>query len=202
MTRRPLSVALVVLVLLGGCSPAETPETATTAETAANVPDMELETLQQRAEQGHADAQSRLGYMYDTGEGVPQDDVEAVKWYRLAADQGHDAAQYLLGVMYNSGRGVPQDYTQAFIWYRLAADQGYAAAQYNLGVLYDTGQGVPQDDQFDADVAYKHVARVVGWTTQGLGGPTPVPVRSWSHCGAHVDQRMAGAPVPCVSPTS
>ena len=107
MTRRPLSVALVVLVLLGGCSPAETPETATTAETAANVPDMELETLQQRAEQGHADAQSRLGYMYDTGEGVPQDDVEAVKWYRLAADQGHDAAQYLLGVMYNSGRGVP-----------------------------------------------------------------------------------------------
>ena len=151
MTRRPLSVALVVLVLLGGCSPAETPETP---ETAPDVHDMELEPLQQRAEQGHADAQSRLGYMYDTGEGVPQDDVEAVKWYRLAADQGHDAAQYLLGVMYNSGRGVPQDYTQAFIWYRLAAAQGYAAAQYNLGVLYDTGQGVPQDDQFDADVAY------------------------------------------------
>ena len=30
-----------------------------------------------------------LGLMYDSGEGVPEDDKEAVKWYRLAAEQGN-----------------------------------------------------------------------------------------------------------------
>ena len=28
------------------------------------------------------------GLMFDYGEGVAEDDAEAVKWYRLAADQG------------------------------------------------------------------------------------------------------------------
>ena len=39
------------------------------------------------AEQGHAKAQRDLGVMYFKGEVVPQDDVEAVKWFRLAAEQ-------------------------------------------------------------------------------------------------------------------
>ena len=33
-------------------------------------------------------AQYNLGNMYDFGEGVPENDAEAVKWYRKAADQG------------------------------------------------------------------------------------------------------------------
>ncbi len=37
------------------------------------------------AEQGDATAQFNLGVMYRTGRGVPQDDVEAYKWYNLAA---------------------------------------------------------------------------------------------------------------------
>ena len=39
-----------------------------------------------RAEQGDADAQFTLGVRYANGEGVLQDDEEAVRWYRLAAD--------------------------------------------------------------------------------------------------------------------
>ena len=39
------------------------------------------------AEQGYADAQFNLGSMYRKGEGVPENDAEAVKWYRKAADQ-------------------------------------------------------------------------------------------------------------------
>ena len=39
------------------------------------------------AEQGHAGAANLLGERYDLGEGVPQDYVEAVTWYRLAAEQ-------------------------------------------------------------------------------------------------------------------
>ena len=46
--------------------------------------------------------------MYDLGVGVPQDDAEAVRWYRLAADQGYTLAQFYLEAMYRAGRGVPQ----------------------------------------------------------------------------------------------
>ena len=36
----------------------------------------------------YAMVQNSLGFMYETGQGVPQDYAEAVKWYRLAAEQG------------------------------------------------------------------------------------------------------------------
>ena len=49
------------------------------------------------ADQGYASAQFNLGTMYTNGRGVPKDDVQAVKWYRLAADQGNAFAQAHLG---------------------------------------------------------------------------------------------------------
>ena len=70
--------------------------------------------------------------MYANGEGVPEDDKEAVKWYRLAAEQGHAQAQYNLGLMYANGEGVPEDDKEAVKWYRLAAEQGHAQAQSTL----------------------------------------------------------------------
>jgi len=75
------------------------------------------------AEQGDATAQTNLGNMYDNGEGVPEDDTEAVKWYRKAAEQGHATAQYNLGLMYANGEGVPEDDTRAYAWFNLAAAQ-------------------------------------------------------------------------------
>ena len=50
--------------------------------------DLPLDELRARAEQGDAEAQYNLGGRYYLGEGVPQDDIEAVRWYFLAADQG------------------------------------------------------------------------------------------------------------------
>jgi TPR repeat protein len=35
---------------------------------------------------GHADAQVNLGVMYANDRGVPQNDGDALKWYRRAAD--------------------------------------------------------------------------------------------------------------------
>ena len=77
------------------------------------------------AEQGDASAQFNLGMMYDKGEGVKQDDVEAVKWYRQAAEQGYAKAQYNLGVMYYQGEGVRQDKGQAKEWFGKACDNGH-----------------------------------------------------------------------------
>ncbi len=97
------------------------------------------------AEQGEAESQLALGLMYSTGEGVPQDDQEAVRWFRQAAGQGIGEAQYILGSMYLQGLGVVQDYGEAAQWYRRAAEQGNAAAQYNLGEMYALGRGVPHN---------------------------------------------------------
>ena len=66
------------------------------------------EATRHAAEQGDADAQLDLGVRYATGEGVPQDDAEAVRWFRLAAEQGDARAQFNLGVRYDTGRGVPR----------------------------------------------------------------------------------------------
>ena len=107
------------------------------------VPDF-TQTLMQ-AYQGDAAAQYNLGLMYATGEGVSEDDVEAVRWYRLAADQGVAAAQYNLGISYDNGEGVPEDDAEAARWYRLAADQGLVEAQSNLGAMYGSGEGVPRN---------------------------------------------------------
>ena len=106
----------------------------------------DINTLEQQAQKGDAEAQYNLGEMYAIGRVVPKNYAQAHKWFRLAADQGNTDAQYILGLMYEEGLGVPQDYAQAVKWYRLAADQGYASAQYILGLVYLFGQeGVPQD---------------------------------------------------------
>ncbi len=45
------------------------------------------------AEQGSAVAQVYVGWMYETGKGVPSNSTEAIKWYQKAADQGNDDAK-------------------------------------------------------------------------------------------------------------
>ena len=94
---------------------------------------------------GNARAQYELGFMYERGNGVPQDYKEAASWYRKAAEQGNAPAQFYLGQMYDVGKGVPQGYEEAASWYRKAAEQGEALAQLYLGFLYAHGQGVPVD---------------------------------------------------------
>jgi TPR repeat protein len=97
------------------------------------------------AEQGHVLAQNGLGRMHSTGRGVPQDDAEALRWYRLAAEQGNAGAQYNIGRIYQYEQGVSQDNAEAARWYRLASDQGNANAQFSLGAMFESGHGVLQN---------------------------------------------------------
>ena len=94
----------------------------------------EIDALRARAEQGDAEAQNNLGGMYDEGRGVPQDDAEAVRWYRLAAEQGFAEAQFSLWARYADGAGVPQDYVQAHMWTNLWASRMTAGENRGLAV--------------------------------------------------------------------
>ena len=97
------------------------------------------------ADQGNAEAQYALGFMYDGGQGVPKNYARAAKWWRLAADQGHTFAQYNLGTLYDNGNGVPQNKAEALKWYHLAAERGNDGAQFNVGVLHFAGVAVSEN---------------------------------------------------------
>jgi hypothetical protein len=84
--------------------------------------------------------------MYQTGQGVAQDYVQAASWFRKAGEQGHIGAQSSLGLMYETGQGVARDYKQAVYWYRKAAEKGDSRAPFDLGRIYEAGrEGVAMD---------------------------------------------------------
>lgn len=115
------------------------------------------------AEIGNGNAQTNIGFMYYSGQGVRKNYPEAVRWYRRSAEQGYATAQFNLGLMYANGQGVPQNYAEALNWYQKAARQGYPDAQSNIGFMYDHGRGVPQD--YTQAVKWYRLAAEQGYAT-------------------------------------
>lgn len=66
-----------------------------------------------------------LGVIFDNGQGdVQKNEVEAEKWYRLAANKGYSFAQYNLADMYRVGRGgLAKNFSKAKYWYEKVANQ-------------------------------------------------------------------------------
>ena len=73
--------------------------------------------------------------MYAKGEGVPENNAEAIRLYRKAADQGHAKAQSNLALMYAKGEGVPENFIRAYVWWSMAKTQGQTDAAGNLDIL-------------------------------------------------------------------
>ncbi len=69
----------------------------------------------QLADQGNATAQLNLGQIYRLGNGVEQNDAEAVKWYIMAAQNGSQTAAANLMMMEQDGRATREEVAQAFI---------------------------------------------------------------------------------------
>ena len=144
-----MRLTLIALLLAGvvGCDPTpEEPVSEFDVTPEEPVPVDSETALVDAAEQGDAEAQYKLGFMYEGSDSVPEDYTEAAKWYRKAAEQGHVEAQYSLGDMYDDGYGVSKDDAEAVKWYRKAAEQGEYFAHRSLGDMYANGEGVPQDD--------------------------------------------------------
>ena len=79
--------------------------------------------------------------MYAYGQGVPEDDVEAVKWYHLSAVNGDVDTKNQIGEMHlDGGLGVGgEGLEEALKWFRLAAEQGKAENKYSLGRRFRYG---------------------------------------------------------------
>jgi TPR repeat protein len=101
------------------------------------------------AEQGHAEAQRKLGDMYHDAKGVPADDAQALRWYRLAAGQGDLKARFkivdlctrrktdnLVEPCVGVDRAEGSEYTQIYGGIRTLAEKGDAEAQFMVwGIL-------------------------------------------------------------------
>ena len=90
-------------------------------------------------------AMALLGELYAGGLGVPQNDVKAAEWYKLAADRGDREAMFALGMFRLKGRGGPRDREASAKWLAAAAKLGHPLAAYDLALLYIEGQLFPQD---------------------------------------------------------
>lgn len=113
---------------------------------ADEVADPTLPALTSQAENGDPAAQFALGNRYLNGDGVEQDNFEALRWFTLAADSNNANAQYNIAVMYLNGIGVIKDPSQAVTWFVRAAENGDPPSQYTLAVLLFNGQlGVAQN---------------------------------------------------------
>src|SRR5260221_2850295 len=85
-----------------------------------------LSSLRVRAAAGDAEAQFQLGGLYETGRGVPQNFVDAVRWFKAAAEQGSVPAQGRLGEIYLNGRGAPVSVTASAAAHLEAGGEGSA----------------------------------------------------------------------------
>ena len=77
------------------------------------------------AEDGDADAQYNIGWMYLNGYGLRVNDSLALEWWIKASEQGHSDANLSIGMLYSLGDGeVPKDHDKAIDYYLLAAADG------------------------------------------------------------------------------
>jgi TPR repeat protein len=96
------------------------------------------------AEKGNAEAQYKVGEMYELGKSVPKDIPNALIWYEKAADQGHTKAGYKILYLEIQANGL-NDYSKTQLGVlRQEAAGGNPDAQYFLGRMYAAGVGVPK----------------------------------------------------------
>ena len=120
-----------------------------------------VDGLREAAESGHPAAQWKLGRMYASGDGVPEDDLKAFEYFSHIIEE-HGAEQptsaqapyianafvelgnyYRLGIANSTIRANPE---QALEIYTYAASYyGDAEAQNQLGMMYLDGNGVERD---------------------------------------------------------
>ncbi|MDX2235903.1 MAG: caspase family protein [Hyphomonadaceae bacterium] len=145
--------------------------------------------IQDAAAQGNARAQEALGSFYFAGaHGLPKDDVQAVRYFRLSAAQGNASGQNSLGAMYDGGvGGLPRDQVEAVRLFRLAAAQGTPGAQANLAIMYHSGAGGLAKDLVEALRLY----RLAAAQGNGVGQAGLASMHEYGAGGATLDKAEA-----------
>lgn len=91
------------------------------------------------SDQNVLQAQTMLGFMYRTGNGVTQDNTKAEYYYTQAANKNYPGALFNLGTFLMSESRLDE----AEKWLLKGAKLGLQQAQYNLGQLYVNKRNPP-----------------------------------------------------------
>jgi hypothetical protein len=89
------------------------------------------------ANAGDKKAMLDLGKRYQSGQGVAQDEHQALDWYQKASDAGNADATEKLAELYARGLGVKQNASQAWTLFRKAADGNSIPAMRVVGYVYE-----------------------------------------------------------------
>jgi TPR repeat protein len=136
-----------------------------------NLKDMDkaLAYYNQSAEGGYTNAYMLLALIYQEGDGVPQDDVAAAKWFRKFAETGNASGQFDFAEILAAGRGVEKDEVSAFDWFSKSAAQGNKYAQYEMAQMLEQGRGTKRNEREAANFYRKAADAKYGKAQLALG---------------------------------
>ena len=109
---------------------------------------------------------ARLGFLYQSGKGVEQDDVKAAKFYEKACDAGELSGCDSLASLYqNSG-----EHAKATAIFERACEKGFGLSCYNLAQIYEAGVGATADESKALELYVKACERGYAVVCYYLGG--------------------------------
>lgn len=113
--------------------------------------DMVFDFQMKLAQKGNAEAQFKVGEMYEAGRGVEENMVEALLWIKRAAAQGNKAANYKL--LYNDLQlnGINKDNKVQLDELKDAANAGDGYALYYFGLMHSQGVGQKKNSDMALD---------------------------------------------------
>jgi len=98
------------------------------------------------AKNGNPLAQFKLGTMYETGQGVAEDEKQAIEWYQKSAAKGHQPAKNRLTFMEIKKSGYKADsHKQWLNSVQREAESLDASSMILMADMYIMGAGVPKD---------------------------------------------------------
>jgi TPR repeat protein len=89
----------------------------------------------------HVASTYELAVAFFTGEGVPENEEIAVKYFRRAATLGHPGAAYMLGDCLLDGVGTRRDRAEALEWLVTAGELGHRGARSRVLAVLEMKQG-------------------------------------------------------------
>lgn len=104
-----------------------------------------LELAQKSADKNCPRGKNMLGYLYEIGYCVPQNQQKAFDLFKEAADENDPIAQYNMGRYHLNGIVVKEDTIKGLMFLEKSAMQGFPIAQYQLAFLYYGGNTIKKD---------------------------------------------------------